>query len=56
MLPDGNMALVVKKNASVWFEGILFRSESGTKRRHTPLQSPNNDPQQRGQTTIARDH
>lgn len=52
--PDGNMELVVKK-ASVWFEGNLVRSERGTKRRHTPLQSPNDDLQQRGQTTIARE-
>lgn len=34
------------KKACVWFEGMLFRSERGTKRGHTPPQSPNNDLQQ----------
>lgn len=51
--PDGNMDLVVEK-ACVWFEGILFGTERGTKRRHTPPQSPNDDLQRRGQTTKAR--
>lgn len=55
MLPDGDMDLVVKK-AGVWFEGMLFKSERGTKRRHTPPQSPNDDLHQWGQATIAKDH
>lgn len=32
--------------------GIVFRSERGTKGRHTPPQSPNDDLEQRGQTTM----
>lgn len=48
---DGNVNLVVKK-ASVWFERILFKSEGGTKGRHTP-KLYNDDLQQRGQTPWA---
>lgn len=47
--------ILLWEKACVWFEGILFRTERGTKGRHTPPQSPNDDLQQQGQTTKARD-